>query len=146
MTIKFYLPRNPYGFFSNFSPHPIIVDDVFFHTAEHYFQWMKFPQCSSKQEEILKESNPKNMKRIAWDGKIKPRDDWDVIKDDVMRIALKTKFDTYPHLKKALLDTQDEDLVEDSPNDYYWGCGKDGSGKNRLGKLLMALRNEYCKV
>ena len=33
-------------------------------------------------------------------------------------------------------------LVENAPNDYYWGCGKDGSGKNMLGQLLMKLRAE----
>ncbi|GAB4239826.1 MAG: hypothetical protein Kow00121_66390 [Elainellaceae cyanobacterium] len=24
--------------------------------------------------------------------------------------------------------------------DYYWGCGKDGSGKNKLGQILMEVR------
>jgi predicted NAD-dependent protein-ADP-ribosyltransferase YbiA (DUF1768 family) len=30
--------------------------------------------------------------------------------------------------------------VENSPIDYYWGCGKDGSGKNKLGQILMEVR------
>ena len=30
--------------------------------------------------------------------------------------------------------------VENSPIDYYWGCGADGSGENRLGAILMEVR------
>jgi predicted NAD-dependent protein-ADP-ribosyltransferase YbiA (DUF1768 family) len=30
--------------------------------------------------------------------------------------------------------------VENSPIDYYWGCGADGSGKNNLGLILMEVR------
>jgi hypothetical protein len=32
--------------------------------------------------------------------------------------------------------------VEHTTNDRYWGDGGDGSGKNRLGALLMELRAE----
>ena len=27
------------------------------------------------------------------------------------------------------------------PGDYYWGCGKDGSGLNKLGEILEAMRS-----
>ena len=41
-----------------------------------------------------------------------------------------------------LLKTGDECyIVENSTRDYYWGCGKDKTGKNRLGVLLMMLRS-----
>ncbi len=36
--------------------------------------------------------------------------------------------------------TGDEPLLEDSPEDFLWGTGRDGSGQNRLGVLLMELR------
>jgi len=29
-----------------------------------------------------------------------------------------------------------------STSDYYWGCGQTGTGENRLGKILMAVREE----
>ena len=45
----------------------------------------------------------------------------------------------------ALLSTGERKLIEDSPVDYYWGCGEDGSGVNMLGKLLMELRTELQK-
>ena len=43
---------------------------------------------------------------------------------------------------KYLLDTKDAELVENSPIDSYWGRGKDWNGENKLGKMLMKLREE----
>lgn len=34
----------------------------------------------------------------------------------------------------------DEELIEAAPGDYYWGCGVEGSGQNRLGQILMEIR------
>jgi predicted NAD-dependent protein-ADP-ribosyltransferase YbiA (DUF1768 family) len=31
-------------------------------------------------------------------------------------------------------------LIEAAPNGYSWGCGASGTGKNRLGKILMEVR------
>jgi hypothetical protein len=41
----------------------------------------------------------------------------------------------------VLLGTGDEELVENAPGDYYWGCGADGSGRNMLGRILMEVRS-----
>lgn len=57
-----------------------------------------------------------------------------------MRAALMAKFTTHPDLREALLGTRDEELVENAPTDYFWGCGKLGGGQNMLGKLLMEIR------
>ena len=40
-----------------------------------------------------------------------------------------------------LLATGAEVLIEDAPDDYFWGRGADGTGANNLGKILMALRS-----
>jgi hypothetical protein len=32
--------------------------------------------------------------------------------------------------------------VENSPTDDYWGCGAHGGGRNKLGKILMSVRDE----
>ena len=45
-------------------------------------------------------------------------------------------------LKELLINTGDAFLIEASPVDSYWGEGKYGTGKNRLGILLMKLRDE----
>ena len=70
------------------------------------------------------------------------RADWEEVKDDVMRKAVLKKFKTHAEIREILLTTADEKIVENAPGDYYWGCGKDGSGKNILGKILMEVREE----
>jgi len=57
-----------------------------------------------------------------------------------MRLAVRRKFETHADLQADLLSTGTEDLVENAPSDYYWGCGKSGSGKNMLGIILMQVR------
>jgi len=56
-----------------------------------------------------------------------------------MMDALRAKFAQHDDLRDILLGTGDAALVEHTANDSYWG---DGSGKNRLGVLLMRLRAE----
>ena len=62
-----------------------------------------------------------------------------------MREALRAKFTQHPDLKELLLRTGSAQLVEHTANDNYWGDGGDGSGKNRLGILLMELRAELIQ-
>jgi ribA/ribD-fused uncharacterized protein len=57
-----------------------------------------------------------------------------------MRRALWGKFLAHSELAAMLLDTGERALIENSPSDYYWGCGHTGTGQNRLGCLLMELR------
>ena len=64
------------------------------------------------------------------------------IKDDVMRRAVLQKFQTHDEIGYILLETGDELIVENAPGDYYWGCGKDGTGKNKLGLILMEVREK----
>jgi N-glycosidase YbiA len=49
---------------------------------------------------------------------------------------------THEDIQKILLDTGDEELIEATTNDYYWGCGTNGTGKNMLGRILMEVRAE----
>jgi len=57
-----------------------------------------------------------------------------------MRKGLRLKFSQNPHLLELLLSTGNRLLVEHTVNDNYWGDGGDGSGKNRLGHILMEVR------
>lgn len=58
-----------------------------------------------------------------------------------MLLAMRLKF-KIPSARELLLSTGTRELVESSPYDYYWACGKDGTGLNRLGHLLMQVRAE----
>ena len=60
-----------------------------------------------------------------------------------MMIALRAKLDQFPELKQLLLSTAGNSLVEHTENDNYWGDGGGGSGLNRLGMLLVELRENY---
>jgi ribA/ribD-fused uncharacterized protein len=85
---------------------------------------------------------PKQAAEMGRDRKRPLRADWEQVKDEVMRQAVRQKFRTHKDIRQLLLDTGDEELIENAPGDYYWGCGADGSGKNMLGKILMEVRAE----
>jgi ribA/ribD-fused uncharacterized protein len=56
--------------------------------------------------------------------------------------AVRAKFTQHDGLKAILLGTGDARIVEHTTNDAYWGDGGDGSGENRLGQILMHVREE----
>jgi hypothetical protein len=72
------------------------------------------------------------------------RPNWDVVKDGIMYLAVRTKFDTHPVPRTLLLGTGMEDIVENAPVDAYWGCGPDGQGLNMLGRILMRVRGDIA--
>ena len=70
------------------------------------------------------------------------RPDWEEVKDEVMLQALQMKFRQNPEIARELLATGDAIIIEHTRNDAYWADGGDGSGKNKLGLLLMQVREE----
>lgn len=140
MTIYFYSTREqPYGCFSNFSRHGFELDGVYWQTSEHYFQAQKFAG-TDYADEIRHAKTPKQAASLGRSRAHPLREDWEAVKEDVMRRAVLKKFETHEEIRRILLDTEAAELVENAPGDYYWGCGKDGSGKNRLGFILMEVR------
>ena len=141
MPILFYSTRDPhYGCFSNFSPHPFDLGGRVWPTSEHYFQSQKF--AGTEHEEAVRQAaSPMIAARMGRSRSRPLRRDWDRVKDDVMRRAVLRKFETHAALRAVLLATGDEPIVENAPHDYYWGCGADGSGRNRLGQILMEVRD-----
>ncbi len=144
MAIYFYSDREqPYGCFSNFSAHGFVLDDLYWPTSEHYFQAQKFAGTPIA-EKIRGLNKPKEAANMGRDRSFPLRSDWESVKDDVMRRAVLAKFQTHGDIRSILLGTGDEDLVENAPGDYYWGCGTDGTGQNKLGLILMELRQILC--
>lgn len=140
--VYFYSKTTAFYELSNFSPHGFQLDGVFWPTVEHYFQGQKFPSDPAYQEKIRQARTPKEAKSLGRSRKVPLRSDWEQVKDEVMRRGLRAKFTAHPKLKTLLLETGTRQLIENAPSDYYWGCGRNGSGKNRLGVLLMELRTE----
>jgi N-glycosidase YbiA len=140
-SIQFYRVNGPFGEFSNFSPHPIELRGRTWPTTEHYFQGHKF--AGTEHEEAVRLAKSPMIAARKGRSRERPlRPDWEQVKDDIMREALRAKFDQYPALKSMLLSTGKATIVEHTTNDRYWADGGDGSGLNRLGKLLMELRDE----
>lgn len=141
MSIYFYSTVDAYGCFSNFSAHGIELKGAWWPTTEHYFQAQKFAG-TAHEEAIRLAKTPKQAAEMGRDRNRPLRLDWEQVKDDVMREAVRQKFRTHPELQRILLDTGAAPLVENAPSDYYWGIGADGSGKNKLGQILMEVRAE----
>lgn len=143
-VINFYLPRDEYGCFSNFSPHRIFLKDKTWATSEHYFQAQKFAG-TEHEEQVRFAKTPKLAAEMGRDRKRPLRKDWEEVKNDIMREALIAKFTQHKDLKEILLGTGDASLVEHTHKDFYWGDGGDGRGLNMLGKLLIEVREELRK-
>lgn len=143
-VIRFYRVNEPYGFFSNFSPHPIRLKGKSWPTSEHYFQAQKFAG-TPHEEAVRRAESPMQAAKMGRDRRRPLRPDWEEVKDSVMLEALRAKFTQHPELGRRLLETGDSLLVEHTRNDRYWADGGDGSGKNRLGELLMQVRDKLRK-
>lgn len=140
-VINFYSASGEYGCFSNFSRHTVFLKGKRWPTSEHYFQAQKFAG-TEHEEEVRLAKKPGEAAAIGRDRKRPLRRDWESVKEQVMLDALRAKFTQHDELRAVLLGTGDAVLVEHTEKDGYWGDGGDGSGKNRLGQLLMRLREE----
>lgn len=144
MTIYFYKVDEPYGCFSNFSPHGIQLLNQDWPTVEHYYQAQKF--VGSEDERLVSliqvVNTPAEAAMLGRDCTHRVRADWEQVKLKVMREAVLTKFLTHLDIQSILLATDDQLIVEDSPRDYFWGCGLNKTGQNQLGKILMSVRQE----
>jgi N-glycosidase YbiA len=158
--IKFFTPKGTYGFLSNFYHSPFELEARRWGTVEHYFQASKATTAEDRNH-VASASGPGESKRRG--RAIELREDWEdvvgepalhdmfrdeqgvvvhTVKDHYMFSGLVAKFTQSEELTRALLETGDEHLVEDSPTDYYWGCGKDEKGLNKLGRMLMLVRRD----
>lgn len=139
MTIYFYKINEEYGCFSNFSNHGFELDGKWWRTSEHYFQAQKFAE-SEYEEEVRLAKTPMDAAIMGRDRAKPLRRDWEEVKDNIMRKAVLQKFRSHKDILDILLSTGQEEIIEKTSNDYYWGWGKDGTGKNMLGKILMEVR------
>ena len=138
-VINFYRVKDPYGEFSNFARFPIELKGKVWPTSEHYFQAQKF--AGTEHEEAIRlQRSPMIAARMGRSRKRPLRADWEQVKDGIMRDAVWAKFSQHEALRELLLSTGDAQIVEHTKKDRYWGDGGDGSGLNKLGKILMDVR------
>lgn len=133
--------RNEYYFLSNMYPCPVDITingkTRKFCNAEAAFQAMKNPTNDSYVESLCAMSGYA-AKRAGQSTRLRP--DWESVKDDVMRQVLTAKFTQNPELMENLQGITREIREDNDWNDRYWGVCN-GTGQNKLGKLLMELRD-----
>lgn len=139
--IKIPYYETSYFVFSNFSPHAVVFHGTLYPTAEHAFHATKFDDEQLKNR-IKNAGSPLQTFELGKKYKHQRKKNWNEIKVHVLYEILTEKVKQYEEVKKALLLTGDEEIVEDNPLDDFWGNGKDGKGQNHTGKILMKIRKE----
>lgn len=115
-------------------------------SVEHYFQAMKFETTSPEHfEKIRLAIDAKKARKLGASRFKKLRPDWKKVRRVVMTRAIYTLCHSIPEVKRALLATGKQKLVENSQYDYFWGCGRDRRGENTYGLILMDVRDKLKK-
>lgn len=145
--IRFYKAPDPWGFFSNFSRHPLEIDGKKWPSSEHYFQSQKFVRTDPRWAEEVRFAQTCRMAADMGRSREHPIDPkWEQIKYPTMLVALFAKFTQHEDCKAMLLATGDAKLVEDTrqgkDDDHVWGDGSTGTGRNLLGEALMQVREQ----
>ncbi len=177
-VVYFYEKGKPYYEFTNFfePKSPVKIDGFDWPTTEQYYQAGKFTENSIRDlirrgsNQSWKDRKPSHKSWGAWafyianeapeiKNKAQQRQDWFTAIPGLgmqrninrMLVALRAKFNQDPHLRKLLLNTYPQVLVEDSPGDGYFGTGNPnkniplGTGQNLLGRMLMHVRKEIYR-
>lgn len=127
-----------YDFLSNYYVAPVTYNGLTFQSNEAAFQAQK--TLNEGQRRKFTRMAPNKAK--AKGRNVILRSDWEQVKNKIMYEVCYAKFTQNPELKEKLLLTGDEELIEGNTwHDTYWGvCNR--RGKNKLGKILMRVREE----
>lgn len=137
--LNFYREEDAYGEFSNFSGFPVFVDGEWWSTSEHYYQAQKY-LTEELRDWVQFAPTPMEAANRGRDPKVPKRDDWDDVKEGFMKKALDDKYTRHPELRELLLSTGNAHIYEHTTNDCYWADCGNRTGKNRLGEMLMSVR------
>lgn len=144
--------------FSNFQrfDSPLIYQGMEFHTVENFYMAMKTLDVSDRRRISL--MSPADAKKAG--KKLTLREDWDTVKERVMRYALDHKFQAGTSHAAKLVLTKGEIVEHNTWHDNFWGTcwcqlfsgpAPYGArytcrgGKNLLGKMLMEIRNNLIQ-
>jgi len=140
--IEFNSKSELYSEFSNFHVAPFVIDGQTYPTVEHYFQSEKFPNDSVLQEAIRMAPTPAKAKKLGKTRSIYFRNDWANFRNEVMLKGVRAKFEQNAELMDMLRSTEGCELREKAFWDGYWGTGRSGNGKNKMGKILELIRTQ----
>jgi ribA/ribD-fused uncharacterized protein len=133
--------RGEYSFLSNFHRRWVEYKGEEYLTAEHAFQAQKVTNKHDKMW-VMASISPGEAKRRG--RRIPIRKDWNKVKDQIMYEVVKAKFNSSMSLRESLIGTKDFVIIEgNSWGDVYWGVDeRTGYGQNKLGQILMRIREE----
>lgn len=144
MAIKFSKTDSKYGCFSNFHMCPIEFDGLAYTNTEAAWQAQK--TLDVKERNKFTHEAPSVAKRHGRCVDLRP--DWEDVKYQLMVDVCYAKFTQNTELGNVLLETGDEEIIENTTgwHDNIWGnceCSKcvNKVGKNLLGKALMEVRD-----
>lgn len=130
--------RGKYSFLSNFYSTRVVYNGIVYTNTEAAFQAQKSLDPDVRM--VFANLNASQAKKLGRSIQLRP--DWEEVKDQIMYEIVYEKFSQNPDLLEMLLDTGDEYLEEGNTwNDRTWGT-VNGVGENRLGKILMSVREE----
>ena len=138
-AVYFYSQTDEYAVFSNFVPYGVAMAGVYWPSVEHYFPAQKFDDAGYR-DRIRRAGRPKDATALGMTRLHPLRSDWETAKDGVMLDAVRVKFHTHEKPAQLPLSTGARLILENASMDSYWGCGPDGSGLNKLGNILMKVR------
>lgn len=140
--VMFY--EREYYIFSNFSSFKVEWKDRLWMTSEHAFQAARFFDIDeSVVEEIFNARSAHDAKKIAYSHADKISDshtDWHI---EIMEEICWNKLQQHSYIQKKILETEEKEIIENSPRDDFWGWGPNKDGRNELGKVWMRLRERW---
>lgn len=152
-AVVFRKVREPYGWCSNMSPHPVTDEGLSYRTSEALFQALRFSAHPEVQDAIRAATSPMGAKMVAkaHSHLMGDRSDpaWIAADLDRMRHTLRVKLACHPGLVTELRATGSRTIIEDvsaraSPTGLFWGMARTSDGlwygQNWLGVLWAELR------
>ena len=143
--------KDEWGIFSNFASTPITVNGVEFYCAESLFQVMKFSDPEAQKVTHGLKGQSLKMKAKHFEKTVGVRSDWGEIIVDVLKFCLMKKYEQSQAFREELERSKGLFIVEDQSRftksaDTYGAKlsddGKEYSGPNLMGRLLMELRDK----
>lgn len=135
--IKFYKSTPPYGYLNNYYPARMYIYNQYWDNVEAAYQSQKTLNPAEKNK-IWACSSAKEARSVGQFIALRP--DWEDVKISIMTECVLAKFFQNPDIRQKLIDTGNQEIIEDSPIDDFWGSGKNEDGQNNLGKILMKVR------
>lgn len=143
------------GYLSQWHRSNFEIETRHFNCAEQYMMYKKASLFgdTAMSERILEAKQPRDHKRMGQQVKGFEGKTWDEHKIKIVTTGNREKFGQNPGLRKKLLATGNDILVEANAKDFIWGAGlaetdpdifdpTQWRGQNLLGKILMQVRAE----